>query len=180
VPLLLLWTGSLFLASSVLISILLGHTIFLAAVGGELALFPGWLVPLFAVLLQGARAGVVWSVLTFACVAGVAIATAQGVALPVPEVEIAATAKLRGALALIGVSLTIGLAYEWLKNHALREMDDAQRRAAAAHGKQVESERRFRTLTENATDVITEWDATGRVHYISSQITTITGQPPEA
>ena len=165
VPLLLRWTGALFLASSVLISILLGHTIFLAAVAGELAVFPGWLVPLFAVLLQGARAGVVWSVLTFASVAGIAVATSRRVALPVPDVDVVASAGLRGAFALIFVSLMIGLAYEWLKNHALREMDDAHHRADAAHGKQIETERRFRTLTDNATDVISEWDSRGRVLY---------------
>lgn len=137
-------------------------------------------VPLIAVLLGGRRAGAAWCVLT--CVGLAGVGAAAGAELPFAIEAPLATdpgAPIRAAiLAALGVT-GVGAIYESLHQRALRDLTSAHARADAAARQRLESERRFRTLTENASDVITEWDETGFIYYISPQIEAFTGSPPE-
>ncbi len=137
-------------------------------------------VPLIAVLLGGLRAGAVWCVLT--CLGLVGVGAAAGAELPFSiEAPVVSDpwAPIRATiLASLGVT-GVGAIYESLHQRALRDLTSAHTRADAAARQRLESERRFRTLTENASDVITEWDDTGFITYISPQIEPFTGSPPE-
>ena len=175
---LLRWIGSLSLVGNSLALLFFALAMFLGLTAGtEVGLYAAWLVPLFAVLLLGARAGVLWTVLSIAGISSVALMSAFGIEHPLPKLVTAPGGSLRGGLLLIPLSLLVALTYEWLKNRALGELDEARERAEAAHRERLESEERFRMLTENATDVITEWDENGRILYISPQIAKVIGDP---
>ncbi len=146
---------------------------------GALALVP--VVPLVAVLLGGLRSGALWGGLICVGLAGVVVAAGLGVAArwTAPS-ALDPIAGLRAAiLAALG---TFGLAgiYESLRGDALREVTEAHEAAAAAQQRRLESETRFRTLMENASDVICETDASGAFLYVNRQLHDQTGTRAEA
>jgi PAS domain S-box-containing protein len=56
-----------------------------------------------------------------------------------------------------------------------RDVGDVKRASDAL----LESEDRFRSLTEHASDIISEVDSDGRIHYISPSFKTVLGREPE-
>jgi PAS domain S-box-containing protein len=137
-------------------------------------------VPLAAVLLGGIRSGLLWGGFICLGLIGVRAGVGAELAAPWPADPLGALSGVRAAvLAAIG-SFGVAAIYESLHARALRDLTDAHETANAAQRQRLESETRFRTLTENASDVIAEWDATGTVLYVSPQLRAQVGVDPEA
>lgn len=139
------------------------------------------LVPLAAVLLGGLRSGLLWCGLT--CAGLVAVALAAGAGLEAPWAAPAILEPIVGVRAAILASLgafALAAIHESLRLRALRELGKAHQAAAAARQRSLESETRFRTLMENASDAISEWDASGSILYVNRQVREQIGSEAEA
>jgi PAS domain S-box-containing protein len=183
-PLLLRLTGSLAFVGNAFSFSLFGYLalVTVASGGASIAvLFSVGFVPLLAVLLAGRKAGAIWGALTIGVVGAVAFASAAGVAFPVHvDPSLVESRRFGVALAMALSMLAVALVYESFTKRTLRDLSEARDVAEAAFQERAESEARFRALTENASDVVAEWDTSGRILYISPQITAQTGYPPEA
>ena len=111
-------------------------------------------------LIAGRYAGTVWGLLTVAALAVVAVAAAGGVDFPIHvDPSVVAARRFEVAIAIAVAMLGVALVYDSVRHRALHERNEALDQAALADQGRIESEARFRTLTENASDVVTEWDA---------------------
>ena len=177
-PLLLRRTGSLTLSVNVFVGLLFA---FIASVGaasggdnvGILYAFP--LIPLYAVLGAGTRAGWIWGGVACATLVALALLKRMEFEFPLhPDPEVVEAGRFRGAIVVTALVLSAALLYEWLKNRAL---DDV----AYARSKSAEAAERYRALAENASDSIVEWDARGNILFVSPrQSPEQTGFAPEA
>lgn len=167
VPFLLRATGAAALAIHAPPLLLLAFAAILIARSGDQAiggLFAAVAAPIVAALLGGTGPGIAWGAITCAALAGAALSTATG-ALPLDPLPAAARSPFRAtALFTLGMLAVVTL-YELLLRRA-----QAERRA---------SEARFRALTEEASDVVAEWDTTGFVRYVSPRIEVLTGTSPD-
>jgi len=182
-PLALRATGSRALAAHSLPLLLWLYALGLAAASGgkaEGALFAAAAVPMAAVLLGGVRAGLVWSALACAALLGTAWLDALAVELP-PEAGLSLRGpdRFRAALLFTLGTSALVIGYEVLLQRARTELSLEQARVSAVRRQRRESEQRFRVLTEEASDVVTEWDAEGFIHYVSPQVERLTGMRPE-
>jgi len=135
-------------------------------------------VPLAAVLLGGTGAGVLWVAVTCAGLVGVIVAVGSGLPALWEPAMVDTLAGVRAAILAAMGTFGIAAIYESLHARALRDVNEAHESANAAQRRRLESETRFRTLTENASDVIAEWDATGSILYVSPQLQAQVGVDP--
>jgi len=132
-----------------------------AATGGA---WPGGLfmlpiVPTVAILLLGRRAGAIWGALVIASTLGLALASASGMRFPVAVDPIDAQA----ATFRISIILSLVLAATATAYDRFREQQEASLRRA--NESLAEGEERFRSIAEFATDMILEFDASGRMLF---------------
>lgn len=132
-----------------------------AATGGA---WPGGLfmlpiVPTVAILLLGRRAGAIWGALVIASTLGLALASASRVRFPVAVDPIDAQA----ATFRISIILSLVLAATATAYDRFREQQEASLRRA--NESLAEGEERFRSIAEFATDMILEFDASGRMLF---------------
>jgi PAS domain S-box-containing protein len=182
-PFAIRWTGSPLLATHSFPFWMTAFTLSVTGLtGGSMtgALLVAGLVPLGAVLLGGTGAGAVWTLLVCAGLATVGVLQGRGVTFPIqlpPELETAS--RFRAVILFTLGTFIVGAIYASLYRRALREAHEALERAETARMRRQESDTRFRALTDNASDIIAEWDQTGFIQYIGPQIERATGSPPE-
>ncbi|MCA9511832.1 MAG: PAS domain S-box protein [Myxococcales bacterium] len=130
------------------------------------------LVPAAAVLMLGRRQAVAWTVLTVVAIAAIGFASDGAASFPI-AVDPAETTSAHFRIA-VSLALIIG----WVAHSydAVREQDARDLRAATAAAK--ESELRFRSITEFATDMILEFDRGGRLLFANRKVGEVLG--PEA
>ncbi len=107
------------------------------------------MLPLVAVLISGARAGILWSVALLVCVVGTGVAIQSGYDPPLhadPEVE--ALWSLWAGAAILVLSLGIALTYDRLRQSTLNMLEAERLRADIAYAQQLDGETRFRTRLE--------------------------------
>jgi len=163
-PLVLQRTASLALSVNLLVGLIFAFLASVAASsGGEnvgiVYAFP--LIPLYAILGAGARAGWIWGGIACATLAAIALLKQANLDFPLrPEPEVVEAGRFRGAILVTLLVLGAALLYEWLKNRALDDVARARR-------KSTEDAARFRAIAENASDSIVEWDSQGRILFVS-------------
>ena len=111
------------------------------------------LVPLFATLLGGLRAGVAWSVVISLAMATVALAIARGFEAPVePDPHAVSVWNLWAAI--FGVLGTLGVAftYEWLRRDSIERLERAQAEAKELSEQQRRLDERFRLDLQRLVD----------------------------
>jgi PAS domain S-box-containing protein len=174
VPPLLKATGSTPLASNgvLLIVFSLMSSLTIASGGAHVGvLYGACIVPLAAGLLVEKRVGAAWTLALVGVLVAVAVAVQRGVDFPLrPDSAVVVIAKFRGAIALTIAVLAVTLVYESIKSRAIRDLERAFEQIRAEEGRRAaseealrESEKRYRTLFENALVCIHEIGPDGRI-----------------
>ena len=94
------------------------------------------LIPLCSISIVSVRAGVVWAVVVGCALFGLAAAHAGAVAFPSPfPADRLPMMTVVGSLVVTAISTGVGIAYEWIKESALRDIEDANRMLKKAETK---------------------------------------------
>ena len=107
------------------------------------------LAPLFAVLMCGARAGVIWSAIACVALSGIAIAVQSGFDAPLhPRQADVSLWSLWAGIAGIFATASVALTYEWLHQSMLQDLADARTTAERRHAQVLKLEEQFRNNLE--------------------------------
>ncbi len=131
--------GDLVLSGNVLTGIAFLLLIAVIAVTGGVGLPATYmlgLIPLCSISIVSVRAGVTWAIVVGCALLGLGVAHASAVAFPSPfPADRLPMMTVVGSLVVTAISTGVGIAYEWIKEAALRDIEDANRMLKKAETK---------------------------------------------
>ncbi len=129
-----------------IVFLMLGSIVVLTGGVGLPATYILGLIPLSTIGITNARSGVIWAVITAFFMLAIGAAHSAGVAFPEPfPQERLPGMTMVGGIVVTAISTAIGLAYEWIKNNALAQIEATNVKlkiaeAAALKASQAKSE----------------------------------------